>query len=147
MGTSGMVLKKVALFNSQNTFREITKIMDTLGFKYCFNSISSESSVFHLGVNDPKCNSNFCMYIFERPKPKYMEDDVFSWISPNLYVAILIEDLFDSEDSILEILHEYLQIHPDEYFYTEENWFYNKDDIEKIYESGKWLHWCYKKPH
>lgn len=75
-----------------------------------------------------------------------MEDDVFSWISPNLYVAILIEDLFDSEDSILEILHEYLQIHPDEYFYAEENWFYNKDNIEKIHESGKWFHWCYKKP-
>ena len=146
MGTSGMFLRKVALFNPQNTLREITKIMDTLGFKYCVNSISSESSGFHLGVNDPKCNSNFCMYIFERPKPKYMEDDVFSWVSPNLYVSILIEDLSDSEDSVLKILHEYLQIHPDEYFYAEENWFYNKDNIEKIHESGKWFHWCYKKP-
>ena len=28
MGTSGMVLKKVALFNPQNTLEEITKIMD-----------------------------------------------------------------------------------------------------------------------
>ena len=32
MGTSGMFLRKVALFNPQNTLREITKIMDTLGF-------------------------------------------------------------------------------------------------------------------
>ena len=146
MSVSGMLLKKVAFINSKKTLKEITNIMDSLGFSYTVDPITSESQGFQLGVNDSKCNSDFCMYIFEKPEPKYMDDDGFSWISPNLYVAILIEDLFDSEDSILKILHEYFQIHPDEYFYTEEDWFYNKKDIEKIYKSGKWYHWYYKNP-
>ena len=52
----------------------------------------------------------------------------------------------DSEYSILKILHEYFRIHPDEYFYSEEDWFYTMEDIEKIYEKDDWYHWCYKKP-
>jgi hypothetical protein len=120
--------------------------MNLLGYNFSAGSISSNSENFVLGINDPKCNSDFCMYIFDKPKPEYMEDDDFSWISPNLYVAILIEDLCDSEDSILKILHEYLRIHPDEYFYAEEDWFYTQKDIERIYESKDWFHWCYKKP-
>lgn len=75
-----------------------------------------------------------------------MEDDIFSWVTPNLYAAILIEDIFDSEDSILKILHMYLKIHPDEYFYAETDWFYDKDDIDRIYKSSEWYHWCYRKP-
>lgn len=136
MSVSGILLKKIAFINSERTLKEITNIMDSLGFSYTVDPITSESQGFQLGVNDSKCNSDFCMYIFEKPEPKYMDDDGFSWISPNLY----------SEDSILKILHEYFQIHPDEYFYTEEDWFYNKKDIEKIYKSGKWYHWCYKNP-
>ena len=147
MSVSGMFLKKVIFINPHKTLREIINIMDLLGFSYTIDPVTSESQGFQLGIHDPTCNSDFCMYILDKPKIEYMADDDFSWISPNLYVSILIEDLSDNEDSVLKILHEYLQIHPDEYFYTEENWFYNKDDIEKIYESGKWLHWCYKKPH
>lgn len=142
MGTSGMFLKKANYFNSQNTLNEITSIMDSLGFNY---TVAAESNHLHIGINDPECNSDFCMYIFDQPKPEYMEDD-FSWISPNLYVAILIEDLYDSEDSVLKILHEYLHIHPNEYFYAEDSWFYTIEDVERIYESGEWYHWCYKKP-
>lgn len=146
MGTSGLFLKKVELFNTQNTLKEIKSILDSLGFNYSAGSISSESNGFHLGINDPACNADFCMYIFDAPKPEYMEDDDFSWISSNLYAAILIEDLCDSEDSTLKILHEYLKIHPDEYFYAEEDWYYDKNAIDNIFESGKWHHWCYKNP-
>ena len=146
MGVSGMFLKKVNRFNPRKTLDEVKVIMNLLGYNFSAGSISSNSESFVLGINDPKCNSDFCMYIFDKPKPEYMEDDDFSWISPNLYVAILIEDLCDSEDSILKILHEYLRIHPDEYFYAEDDWFYTQKDIERIYESKDWFHWCYKKP-
>lgn len=146
MGTSGMFLKKVNLFNPQNTLKEMKSIMDSLGYNYCVDPIASEPNGFHLGINDPEYNSDFCMYIFDRPKTEYMEGDEFSWISPNLYTAILIEDLCDSEESVLKILHEYFHIHPDEYFYAEEDWFYDKETIDRIYESGEWYHWCYRKP-
>lgn len=147
MSTSGMILKKVALFNPQSALREISNIMDSLGFNYCVDPISDESGGFQLGINDIECNSNFCMYIFDKPKSEYMDNDDFSWISPNLYVAILIEDLFDCEDSVLKILHKYFRLHPAEFFYAEEDWFYTKEDIESIYDSGKWNHWCYKNPN
>ena len=146
MSVSGMILKEVTFINPQKTLREITGIMDSLGFSYTVDPITNESQGFQLGINDPICNSDFCMFIFDMPKPEYMEDNGFSWISPNIYTAILIEDLCDSEYSILKILHEYFRIHPDEYFYYEEDWFYTMEDIEKIYEKDDWYHWCYKKP-
>ena len=70
---------------------------------------------YNLGINDPVCKSDFCMYIFDNPKTEYLEDDNFSWISPNLYTAILIEDISENEKSVLKILYEY--------FYSEEEWF------------------------
>lgn len=147
MSTSGMLLKKIALFNPQVTLGEITSIMDSLGFNYSVDPITSEPNGFQLGTNDPKCNSDFCMFIFDKPKTEYMEDDNFAWISPNLYVAILIEDLCGSEDSVLKMLHKYFHLHPSDFFYAEEDWFYTKAVVDKIYESGEWYHWCYKNPN
>lgn len=146
MSVSGMILKEVNFIDPQKTLCEITSIMASLGFSYTVDPITNESQGFHLGISDPICTSDFCMYILDKPKIEYMADDDFSWISSNLYVAILIEDLSDSEDSVLKILHEYFHIHPDEYFYSEEDWFYTMEDIEKIYEKDDWYHWCYKKP-
>lgn len=150
MGTSGMFLKKTNHFNTHKTLEEIEHILKTLGFRYCVYPVSSNNKEFHLGINDPLCHSDFCMYIFDVPEymnhPKYVKDNTFSWISPDIEVAVLIEDIFDSEESILKILHQYLNIHPDEYFYAEENWFYDKEIIDRIYESNEWYHWCYRKP-
>lgn len=146
MSTSGMILKKVANFNPLGTLKEISYIMDSLGFNYCVDPIATDSSDFQVGINDPTCNADFCIYILDRPKPEYMKDDDFSWISPNLYVAIQIEDLYDCEDSVLKILHKYFSLHPNEYFYAEESWYYTKENIDRIYESGDWYFWCYKNP-
>lgn len=146
MSVSGMILKEVNFINPQKTLREMTGIMSSLGFSYTVDPITNDSQGFQLGINDPICSSDFCMLIFDKPKIEYMADDDFSWISPNLYVSILIEDLSDSEESVLKILHEYSRIHPDEYFYAENDWFYTMDDIKRIYESKEWYHWCYKRP-
>ena len=135
MSTSGLLLKKATLINPKKALREITKIMSTLGFNYTVDPISSDPHGFQLGIHDPKYPSDFCMYIFDKPKPEYMEEDSFSWISPNIYAAIMVEDLCDSEESVLKILHEYSRIHPDEFFYAENDWFYTMDDIKRIYES------------
>ena len=93
MSVSGMILKEVNFINPQKTLSEITGIMASLDFSYTVDPISNESHGFQLGINDPICTSDFCMFIFDKPKPEYMEDNVFSWISPNIYTAILIEDL------------------------------------------------------
>lgn len=52
--------------------------MDSLGFNYSVDPITSEPNGFQLGINDPKCNSDSCMYIFDKPKTEYMEDDDFA---------------------------------------------------------------------
>ena len=142
MGCSGMILKKVDLFTPKETLSEIKKIMDSLGFNY---TIDAETGDFHIGINDPECNSDFCMFIFDKPEPEYMDDE-FAWISPEIYAAVLIEDITDSEESILKILHKYLYIHPSEVFYAEEDWFYTKEDIDLIYEKGDRKYWCYRRP-
>lgn len=87
------------------------------------------------------------MYIFDKPNSEYMVNDDFSWISPNLYVAILIEDLCDCEDSVLKILYKYFRLHPAEFFYAEEDWYYTKKEIDRIYNSDDWEDWPYKNPN
>ena len=144
MGTSGHLLKKADRFDPRDTFNEIKDIMDQLGYTYTADPISSEPDGYHIGIHDPECGSDLCMYIFEHPKPEYMEYDEFSWISPGLYTAVLFEDLCGSEYSIIKLVHRYLHIHTDEYFYAEGERYYTAVDTEKIYESCDRHHWCYK---
>ena len=89
MGTSGLFLKKVSCFNSKKTLKDVKEILNTLNFAYCIDSVSTNEDSYNLGINDPVCKSDFCMYIFDNPKTEYLEDDNFSWISPNFVTANL----------------------------------------------------------
>ena len=147
MGISGLFLKKVSWFNSKKTLKDVKEILNTLNFAYCIDSVSTNEDSYNLGINDPVCKSDFCMYIFDNPKTEYLEDDNFSWISPNLYTAILIEDISENEKSVLKILYEYFKLYPNEYFYSEEEWFYDKNNIERIYFENPYdSKWCYRNP-
>lgn len=77
MSVSGMFLKKVIFINPHKTLREIIDIIDLLGFSYTVDPVTSESQGVQLEIHDPICNSDFCMYILDKPKIEYMADDDF----------------------------------------------------------------------
>ena len=81
------------------------------------------------------------MYLYELQNSK--ENWHINWIDNNLTEIVIIEDIKYSE-MILEILHKYMQIHPDTIYYTEMDWYYTKEDIDKIYVSNDNIHWKYK---
>lgn len=140
-----MILKNADEINSKTTLKEITAIMDSLGYNYTVDSTSDINNEFHIGVTDPNC-STFCMFVFDKPSTKDIIDDDFAWISPNHFVAVMFEDITNSEESILKICYEYFKIFPKEFFWAEESWFYTKDDIDNSFKFGDCEYWCYKKP-
>ena len=56
-------------------------------------------------------------------------------------------NISENEKSVLKILYEYFKLYPNEYFYSEEEWFYDKNNIERIYFENPYdSKWCYRNP-
>ncbi|MDO5560451.1 MAG: hypothetical protein Q4F95_12760 [Oscillospiraceae bacterium] len=45
----------------------------------------------------------------------------------NLYCAVYIEYVYFAEKMILNILHLYFQKYPDDYFWSDNDWYYTKN--------------------
>ena len=140
MGISGMFLRKITNERLSLIKKEIIDILESLSYNYYdWNENLKEENYCSISVDYNECG--FIMYLYELQNSK--ENWHINWIDNNLTEVVIIEDIKYSE-MILEILHKYMQIHPDTIYYTEMDWYYTKEDIDKIYVSNDHIHWKYK---
>mgnify|MGYP004547459025 FL=1 len=140
MGISGMFLRKITNERLSLIKKEIIDILESLSYNYYdWNENLKGENYCSISVDYNECG--FIMYLYELQNSK--ENWHINWIDNNLTEVVIIEDIKYSE-MILEILHKYMQIHPDTIYYTEMDWYYTKEDIDKIYVSNDNIHWKYK---
>ena len=140
MGVSGMFLRKINGEKLSIVKKEIIDILESLSYNYYdWNENLKGENYCSISVDYNECG--FIMYLYELQNSK--ENWHINWIDNNLTEVVIIEDIKYSE-MILEILHKYMQIHPDTIYYTEMDWYYTKEDIDKIYVSNDHIHWKYK---
>lgn len=136
-----MILKKKENIGFSKLRDDMITIVKLLGYN-CYewegtNSISVDENP------DMDSEKGFVMYVYEEYDP--LDKGNFDWIEKDLGQVVNIESISGCEDMILRILYEYFKIYPDDYFYNEMSWYYDKNDIIKIYESSSWDDWCYVK--
>ena len=135
-----MFLRKITNERLSLIKKEIIDILESLSYNYYdWNENLKEENYCSISVDYNECG--FIMYLYELQNSK--ENWHINWIDNNLTEVVIIEDIKYSE-MILEILHKYMQIHPDTIYYTEMDWYYTKEDIDKIYVSNDNIHWKYK---
>lgn len=140
MGISGMFLRKITNERLSLIKKEIIDILESLSYNYYdWNENLKGENYCSISVDYNECG--FIMYLYELQNSK--ENWHINWIDNNLTEVVIIEDIKYSE-MILEILHKYMQIHPDTIYYTEMDWYYTKEDIDKVYNSNDHIHWKYK---
>lgn len=140
MGISGMFLRKITNERLSLIKKEIIDILESLSYNYYdWNENLKGENYCSISVDYNECG--FIMYLYELQNSK--ENWHINWIDNNLTEVVIIEDIKYSE-MILEILHKYMQIHPDTIYYTEMDWYYTKEDIDKVYNSNYHIHWKYK---
>lgn len=135
-----MFLRKITNERLSLIKKEIIDILESLSYNYYdWNENLKGENYCSISVDYNECG--FIMYLYELQNSK--ENWHINWIDNNLTEVVIIEDIKYSE-MILEILHKYMQIHPDTIYYTEMDWYYTKEDIDKIYVSNDHIHWKYK---
>ena len=140
MGISGMFLRKITNERLSLIKKEIIDILESLSYNYYdWNENLKGENYCSISVDYNECG--FIMYLYELQNSK--ENWHINWIDNNLTEVVIIEDIKYSE-MILEILHKYMQIHPDTIYYTEMDWYYTKEDVDKVYNSNDHIHWKYK---
>lgn len=140
MGISGMFLRKITNERLSLIKKEIIDILESLSYNY-YDQNENLKGENYCSISVDYNEYGFIMYLYELQNSK--ENWHINWIDNNLTEVVIIEDIKYSE-MILEILHKYMQIHPDNIYYTEMDWYYTKEDIDKVYNSNDHIHWKYK---
>ena len=151
MGISGLILRKLKKMNLEETKSTLTSIFDYYGcsynanlYTYNYKGYSYDYYFISVTFHKPK-ECRFVMYVFGENIPEYKKGD-FEWIDNDLASAINIEDISECEETLIRLLYEYFKYYPEDYFYDEFEWHYNKENINKIYKSKNIAGWCYRKP-
>ncbi len=146
MGSSGMVLRKTKELELKKTKKRVISIIKSLGYAYdiCNEDLDVEGYCTISIGNNLNFDRGFVMWLYG--KPDLADQDNFKWIDSDLNQVINIEDISGRIDMILKFLHKYFKYYPNDYFNNELDWFYTKEDIDRIYNGSDWEYWCYKKP-
>ena len=151
MGISGLILRKINKLNLEETKTTLTAILDRCGCRYkadlCTSNYKGCSYNYYFisaASHKPK-KCSFVMYVYGEGIPEYKKGD-FEWIDNDLTAVINIEDISGCEETLIRLLYEYFKYYPDDYFYDEFEWHYNKENIDKIHNSQNYSGWCYRKP-
>jgi len=100
-----------------------------------FTGDNESSLIFHIhSINSP--STEF-----------YYHEDLGLDTSESLYQVGHIEDIYGNHELILNFIHEYLKLNPDDYFWIADNdWVYSLEDIQKLKSLPYDTDWCYKNP-
>ncbi|MBQ8942030.1 MAG: hypothetical protein IJ062_09335 [Firmicutes bacterium] len=151
MGLSGLILRKYEKLEVETTKKTLLNILDLCGCKYTseFHTYSIRNRLYNyyfISVSPQIHNKNFVMYLYGDVVPEYNRNN-FEFIESDLVKVVSIEDIYGCEEILLKILHEYFKFYPDDFFYNELEWYYDKNIISKIIASSDQKNWCYIKPY
>ncbi len=141
MGVSGMFLRKINGEKLSIVKKEIIDILNSLHYRY-YDWNEDKNGEDYCSISVDKNEIGFIMRLYGLNDCK--ENWHINWIDNNLNCVVDIEETWNCEEIILEILHKYMQLHPDTIYYEEMNWYYTKEDIDKVYNSNDHIHWKYK---
>ena len=146
MGLSGIFLRKndklkgITLDALKETF---VSICGKLGYRITF------PERFYYGrtscvcsVADAESGRGFVMWL-------YCDTDVaseYAKIAPDLSSVAIIENISECEEMIFDILREYFELFPEDFFYDELQWHYTKNSIDDIALGDDRIDWLYQHP-
>ena len=146
MGISGMFLRKINGEKLSVVKKELIEILNELHYSYYdFKNDENGKDYCIVSIDNGLQGNNqksFVVYLYGLYNAK--ENWKLKWINNNLRCVIDIEDIKDCNEMIIEILHRYMKLHPDTIYYTEMDWFYTKEDIDKNYAENDHINWKYK---
>ena len=88
-------------------------------------------------------NDHIIIYFY--PKPKESHEYYIPSMGETVASYIIFDDISGRERLLLEFLHRYFKLFPEDVFMEE--YLYTKDDIDKLYAKVPWNEiWCYEDP-
>lgn len=147
MGLSGIFLRNNDALSGtdlESIKAEFTGICGKLGYtvtfpeEFYYGKTCCDFSVQETAGSD----TGFVMWL-------YSDIDVvpeYDKIAPRLSSVAMIESISGCEEMIFNILREYFELHPEDYFYDELQWYYTKRSIEHIAEGEDRVDWLYQHP-
>lgn len=106
--------------------------------KYCqvYISIPFEASY----------SRQLCFSVYDEPY-EYQTID-FKWDETHnkYFKAMISDDFYENEDLLLRFVHSAISVYPNAKIWTEEDWFYTFEDLDRIVKDPNNTEWCYKKP-
>jgi hypothetical protein len=147
MGLSGIFLRK----NEELRKTDITEvkslftgICEKLGYAVKF------PERFYYGKTSCVCSvaegsgseKSFVMWLYSDTDavPEYDK------IAPDLSSVAIIESISGCEEMIFNILREYFELFPEDYFCDELQWYYTKRSIDRIAQGTDRVDWLYQHP-
>lgn len=141
MGMDSFFLQKKDTLNLDRQVSTLLTVFQSLHYSY--HIWSSDNCYCSISINEESTNKGLVLHIYGTPNP--LVEGEYDWIAPNLEPTLLFEDITLREDMVLNVLSNYIQKYPDGVFYNEMEWFYTKEDIERI-QCKAAQDWCYLKP-
>ena len=76
------------------------------------------------------------MYVPTQEVLGWDDSPMYEWMGrgDSLTGTFIIEDKFERGEMLLRFVEDYLRLNPNDIFYNEQDWYYTKDDIDKIIE-------------
>lgn len=154
MGTGSAILRKKDRLNELELYRAKTILEDIFNkYDYYYEIIYHErrgKKYYDIGIGDyDRSEEGLVMYCYGYPDNE-IDDEIrthrFDLIDNDLDIFLEIESISHGPIMTLRILYDYFKFFPNDYFYTDDNIFFTKKDIEKVYNSSKWEGWYYSKP-
>lgn len=132
MGLSGLFLKRKEDLEFEKIWDMVQKILNKTGYVYDYHKKSEQVTVYEYRYSD----KYLMMYLPREEELKWNEGAWFEWMGKgdSLFRAILIENISGRGEMLLRFVEEYLKINPHDIFYDDLDWYYTKDDIDKIIE-------------
>ena len=164
MGTSGYILKKNEYYVLEKIVEDVKNAVSKASLyrneeniqKYKDNRFSIYLSVFdktafYLDDDDwgnEEVDQGQCFLFYIKCKDdNYESETQFDWVVKDgkLRKVSYIEEIRGCEEITFKFIHEYLKLNPQDYFWVEDDWVYNLEDMERLSKSPFNENWCYIK--
>lgn len=97
-----------------------------------------------------KDNSETFNFWIESIEEKHIEykDTEFDWVEKDkkLHNIAYIDNVRDYEELAFKFVYEYLKLNPNDYFWFEDDYAFNFEDMERLSKLPFDSNWCYKNP-
>lgn len=159
MGVSGTILKNRLDYSIEKLLSDITIAVNSAGI----NMISSGETVYNQDGSFRYKTLNISSASFDIEEPDQFlfyvssideklideeSDKEFDFIEngKKLYKVAWIEEVSGNENVVFKFVYEYLKLNPNDYFWFEDEFAFNYQDMSNLSKLPFDSEWCYKNP-